>query len=73
LGHYPILRFLERHGGWLSIVVGATPLVAGLIAAALGQSPWWVAAGAVAAGVLFLVARSYIELIRLMTDMLLPK
>lgn len=73
MGQYPVLRFLERHGGWLSIVVALAPLAAGIIAMVLGGSPWWVLAGAATAAVLFLVARSYIELIRLMTDMLLPK
>jgi hypothetical protein len=47
--------------------------LAGIAAAALGASPWWVVAGAIAGALLFLLARSYVELIRLMTDMLLPK
>lgn len=70
---YPTLRFLERHGSWLAIAVAATPLIAGVIAAVLGQSAWWILAGAGVAGILFIAARSYVEMIRLMTDMLLPK
>jgi hypothetical protein len=71
--NYPTLRFLEKHGGWLAIAVGLAALLAGLVAVLLGSSPWWLLAGAVVGAVLFLLARSYIELIRLMTDMLLPK
>ena len=70
---YPTLRFLEKHGGWLAIAVGLAALATGIVATLLGASPWWLLAGAVVGAVLFLLARSYVELIRLMTDMLLPK
>ena len=70
---YPTLRFLEKHGGWLAIAVGIAAFLAGIAAAALGASPWWLVAGAVGGALLFLIARSYVELIRLMTNMLLPK
>ncbi len=70
---YPTLRFLEKHGGWLAIAAGAAAFLAAIVATALGASLWWLLAGAVAGALVFLVARSYIELIRLMTDMLLPK
>lgn len=71
--NYPTLRFLEKHGGWLAITVGAAVFLAAVIAALLGASPWWMLAGAASGAALSLLARSYVELIRLMTDMLLPK
>jgi hypothetical protein len=70
---YPTLRLLERHGSWLAIAVALCPLAAGIIATLLGASLWWVLAGAAAAAFLFIAARSYVEMIKLMTDMLLPK
>lgn len=70
---YPTLRFLEKQGGWLAIAIGVAAFLAGLAAVALGASTWWLLAGAIAGALLFLLARSYVELIRLMTDMLLPK
>ena len=70
---YPTLRFLEKHGGWLAIAVGVAAVLAGIVATALGASAWWLLAGATVGALLFLLARSYVELIRLMTDMLLPK
>lgn len=70
---YPTLRFLEKHGGWLAIAVGVAVFLAAIVATLLGASPWWLLAGAAAGAALFLLARSYVELIRLMTDMLLPK
>ena len=73
MADYPTLRFLEKHGGWLAIAVGLMAFLAGIAATALGASPWWLLAGAVVGTLLYVLARSYVELIRLMTDMLLPK
>jgi len=73
MGQYPTLKFLERHGGWLAVVLAVLLPLAALAALALGASPWWVVAGVAAGFVAFIAMRSYIELIRLMTDMLLPK
>ena len=70
---YPTLRLLERHGSWLAIAVALLPLLAAIIATLLGASPWWILGGLVAAALLFVAARSYVEMIKLMTDMLLPK
>jgi hypothetical protein len=73
MAEYPTLRFLEKQGGWLSIAVGAVVFLAGVVAFVLGASLWWMVAGTLTGAVVSLLARSYIELIRLMTDMLLPK
>ncbi len=70
---YPTLRLLEKHGDMLAVAVSLLPAGAGLTASLSGASWWWLAAGLIAAAFLYLAARSYIELVRLMIDMLLPK
>jgi hypothetical protein len=70
---YPTLRFLARHGDGIAIVVSLFPLAASIVAALLGASAWWILGGVAASAFLFIAARSYVEMIRLMTDMLLPK
>ncbi len=70
---YPTLKLLDRHGGVIAAVVALAPVAAGVVALALGASIWWVAAGALGSGVLYVGLRSYVELIRLMSDMLMPK
>jgi hypothetical protein len=73
MNDYPMLHFIGRHGGWCAIVAAVAPLIAGAVAVALGQSVWWLAAGIAGAIGLYVVVRSYIELVRVMIDMLLPK
>lgn len=70
---YPMLRFIERHGGWLSIVLGALIPLAAVAAFAIGASVWWMAPGIVIGAIAFVALQSYVELVRLMIDMLLPK
>ncbi len=73
MGGYPMLHLIGRFGGWIAALLGIIPLIAAIWGVALGWSPWWLAAGIVAAIVVFGAARSYVELVRVMIDMLLPK
>ncbi len=73
MSQYPVLTFLERHGGWIAAGVGLLPLAAAIVAVVMGAALMWLAAGVVGSIILFVAARSYVELIRLMTDMLMPK
>jgi hypothetical protein len=70
---YWMLQFIVKHGDWIAIVSGALPLVAS-IAGVLAGSPWWaLAVGAAGSAFLFLLMRSFVELVRVIVDMLLPK
>jgi hypothetical protein len=68
-----MLHLIGRFGGWLATILGLIPLAAAIAFAAQGASLWWLAAGVVGAVIVFGVARSYVELVRVMIDMLLPK
>jgi hypothetical protein len=70
---YPMLHLIGRFGGWLAVLLALVPLAAAVWVCALGWSPWWLAGGIVAAIIVFGAARSYVELVRVMIDMLLPK
>lgn len=70
---YPMLRLVERYGGWLAVLLALVPPAMGMWALALGWHWGWLAAGIGAGGVVFVVVRSYVELVRVMIDMLLPK
>jgi hypothetical protein len=73
MNNYPMLHFIGRFGGWCAVILALVPIVAGGWALAVGASGWWLAAGLAAAVVLFVLVRSYVELVRVMIDMLLPK
>ncbi len=68
-----MLNFVGRHGGWLAVLAALVPLVVGVVLTAQGASTWWSVGGVALAVGLFVIVRSYVELVRVMIDMLLPK
>ena len=72
---YWMLHFIVKHGDWIAVVCGALPLVASVGAVVLCNGvPWWaVAVGAAGSAFLFLLMRSFVELVRVIVEMLLPK
>lgn len=70
---YPMLRWEVRHGGWLAAVVAAALALASLWWGAQIGSAMLIVGGLLTAVVSFIVLRTLVELVRLITDMLLPK
>jgi hypothetical protein len=70
---YPALEFLVRHGNKVAWLAALAPALGGVLAWLLGLSIGYAIAGMVAAAFLFLIMRSYVELVRVIVDMLLPK
>ena len=70
---YSTLHFLVRHGDWVAVIVALAPVVAGVLAWATGLSPIYAVAGILGGVFLYLIMRSYVELVRVIVDMLLPK
>jgi hypothetical protein len=70
---YPVLDLILRYGKTASIGVGllAAVVVAGLGWPALG----WIAVGlaAIAGIVVFVLAKSYVEIVTIITEMLVPR
>jgi hypothetical protein len=73
MNDYPMLYFLMRWGKLAAALLAVGVLVAGIWGAvSTGQWPWAVG-GVVVAAVGYAVALSYVELVRVIVDMLLPK
>jgi hypothetical protein len=70
---YWMLHFIVSHGDWIAIVTGALPLVASVAMVIFGAPFWLLAVGAIGAAFLFMLMRSFVELVRVIVDMLLPK
>jgi hypothetical protein len=70
---YPTLNFLLTHGSKIAAGLAAAVVVAGVLAVLMGANWLWLVAGVVFAAIGYGVARSYVELIQLVTDMLVPK
>ncbi len=70
---YWMLHLIVRHGDWIALVSGALPLLASVAGVVCGL-PWWsLAAGVAGSAFLFMLMRSFVELVRVIVDMLLPK
>ena len=73
MNEYPMLYFLMRWGALVAIGLAIAVAAAGLWAA-LNSGNWiWAVVGIVVSGVGYGLALSYVELVRLIVDMLLPK
>jgi hydrogenase/urease accessory protein HupE len=73
MNDYPMLHFLMRWGKLAAACLALAVLAAGLWAG-LSSGRWlWAVAGAAVATVGYALAMSYVELIRVIVDMLLPK
>ena len=73
MNDYPMLHFLMRWGKLAAAGLALAVLAAGLWGA-LSSGQWlWAVAGAGVAVVGYALAMSYVELIRVIVDMLLPK
>jgi len=73
MNDYPMLHFLMRWGKLASACLAVVVLAAGLWAA-ISSGQWiWGIGGVVIAGVGYGLALSYVELVRVIVDMLLPK
>jgi hypothetical protein len=73
MDQYPTIRFIVERGDVLAIAIGLLPLLGALALVALGVHWFALAAGLVASAVVYFLMRSYVELVRVIADMLVPK
>lgn len=71
--NYPALKLVRRYGRPLSVAVALVTAGAGLAAAAAGHSVWFAAAGLIAGPVLLLLLWSFVELVDIVADTLMPR
>jgi hypothetical protein len=70
---YPMLHLLMRWGRPIAVVLACLVAAAGLWAAWSSGNVLWGVVGVGAAGIGYCLLLSYLELVKLITDMLLPK
>lgn len=71
--NYPIIHFLVRHGHRFAIAVALLPVVVGAWLALAGWGWPYGAGGIVAGAILYVIMKSYVELVAIIADMLLPR
>jgi len=70
---YPAIRTIGAYGNLLAALVGLAPIALALWALAAGLGWAWLIPGAFAGAVLWLVMRSYVEVLRILADTLMPR
>ena len=70
---YRTLHFLVLHGDGVAIASAVATLALGAGIWLSGASIWFLVVGVLGGAFLYLIMRSYVELVRVIVDMLLPK
>lgn len=74
MDQYPTIRLVVARGDIIAVVIALLPLAGAVAVAALFKVHWLVlVAGAVASLVSYFLMRSFVEIVRIIADMLLPK
>jgi hypothetical protein len=71
--HYPVTRLLARHGVLVSWLAGVIVFAVGALAVICGASLWVGPAALLAAAAVTVFVRSYVELVQIISDTLLPR
>lgn len=71
--HYPAVEFLVGYGRLLAIAIGVLLAVAGIAAAAFGFGWAWALVGIGAGAIVWLLLQSYVEVLTIITETLLPQ
>ncbi len=73
MDQYPAIKLIVERGNLLAALIGLLPLAGAIVLVVCGVHWIVLIAGAVATAVVYLLMRSYVELVRVMADMLIPK
>ena len=71
--NYSTVRFLVRYGNYVAIALSSLPTVIGFCLLLSGYHWLFLAGGAAATAVVYLFLKSYVEIVCIIADMLLPK
>jgi len=73
MNSYPILNLLVTHGRMIALALAVLTLAAGIFTSVETNMIAWAFAGGAGGCLVYGFVASYAELVRLVTDMLLPK
>ena len=71
--NYPVVNFLVRFGNYFAGLAAVLPVIAGLYLAASGAGAAVALAALAGGALLYVLLKSYVELVTIIADMMLPK
>jgi len=71
--NYPVVNFLVRFGNYFAGLAGVLPVIAGFYLAASGAGAAVALAALAGGALLYVLLKSYVELVTIIADMMLPK
>jgi hypothetical protein len=71
--NYPAIRTISTFGPVIAIVLGLAPIAAAMGMISLGFSWLWTFPALVTGGLLYLLVQSYVEVLRILADTLMPR
>ncbi len=73
LPHYPVVTLMVRYGSAGTAVLSVLTLLGSLFLYQQSGNWLWAVGGIIGAGLVYLILKSYVELVCIISDMLLPK
>lgn len=73
LPSYPVVTTLARYGNVIALICGLIPAVAGLIGLGFGLSALWAGLAVFGGGMIWVLVKSYIEVLQILVDALMPR
>ncbi len=74
MNNYPYIRFIVKHGTFVALLLGSMPAIcAAIVMIALDLTAWVLVLGVMTSLIGWFIAMSFVELVQVIADMLLPK
>ena len=71
--HYPTIQFIVNHGNKFAVLLPIIVFALGAYLAWMQSSGLYAIASVIVSAILYVIAKSYVELVQIISDMLLPK
>ncbi len=73
MNKYPVVKLLMRHGNLFAIAVSLCVVAMASVFAISISEPFWILGAVLTGFVVYVLLKSYVELVEILSDMLMPQ